>query len=537
MTTLGVVVLRRRDRRHRAELGRHRRADRPRAAARCPCPRLNTSWRTLDYDDPPLDRRPQRRPAPHARGRAHVVHRRLRHVRPRRLLRAARRPGRRRAQRQGQRHPGRRRVLVHQQPHGGRPRRATPATRSCTSSATRSACTTRSTTRSASAAASCGGAATRPATAVRSPPRTRPGTPRSSRSDGNTRPGLGPISHRRRRGLGRRPPLRPRRRERPRPLRPGRGVGADGLLQRRRRAVPLVVGLRARPADRGHPRTCAGSGGGGGGGGGSWETGEIDTQADVVVPPAGSRGVLISGTISAADKSALIESALPLPYPGDAATGCGAYTAARRGRRGRRARTASLHAVGALRRRRGRRSDRSRSPRPSRSRRPPRSARSVVISDSDGALVTRTAATGAAPTAGDVAISDPSIEQDPVTLTWKRSAGSTSAIFFSPDDGVVVAPAGVPRHGRVVRRSTPRRWPAPARAASRSRPPTGCAARSRSSPASPSACPTPRRRSRSRRRVPTIPSPSGLQPIVFSALAGDRDQELGDDAVVWTLRP
>ena len=27
--------------------------------------------------------------------------------------------------------------------------------------------------------------------------------------------------------------------------------------------------------------------------------------------------------------------------------------------------------------------------------------------------------------------------------------------------------------------------------------------------------------------------PVGLQPIVFSVVAGDRDQTLGDDAVVW----
>ena len=78
---------------------------------------------------------------------------------------------------------------------------------------------------------------------------------------------------------------------------------------------------------------------------------------------------------------------------------------------------------------------RPRSPRRSRSRVAPRSARVAVISDTDGQLVTRSAATGPAPTVGDVAISDASIERDPVTLTWKRSAGTTSAILFSPDDG------------------------------------------------------------------------------------------------------
>ena len=36
--------------------------------------------------------------------------------------------------------------------------------------------------------------------------------------------------------------------------------------------------------------------------------------------------MLISGTISAKDKSATIESALPMPYAGDAAPGAGSFT-------------------------------------------------------------------------------------------------------------------------------------------------------------------------------------------------------------------
>ena len=176
--------------------------------------------------------------------------------------------------------------------------------------------------------------------------------------------------------------------------------------------------------------------GGGGGGGGSWEaTGEVATQADVVEPPAGSRGVLISGTISATDKSATVDSALPMPYAGDAAPGAGSFTlrvedaagtvlATRKfaplvgfgdGAAGD-GETASFAEAVAL----------------------PGGAeigKVSVISDTEGPLVTRIAATGPAPTAGDVAISDASIERDPVTLTWKRSAGTTSAILFSPDDG------------------------------------------------------------------------------------------------------
>ena len=98
--------------------------------------------------------------------------------------------------------------------------------------------------------------------------------------------------------------------------------------------------------------------GGGGGGGGSWgETGEVATQADVVEPPAGSRGVLISGTISAKDKSATIESALPMPYAGDAAPGAGSFTLRVEDAAGGRSGDAQVRAAGRLRRRRGRRRD------------------------------------------------------------------------------------------------------------------------------------------------------------------------------------
>ena len=52
----------------------------------------------------------------------------------------------------------------------------------------------------------------------------------------------------------------------------------------------------------------------------------METAADVVVPPPGHRGVLISGTVDATTKTATITSALPLPYSGDAAPGAGTYT-------------------------------------------------------------------------------------------------------------------------------------------------------------------------------------------------------------------
>ena len=156
-----------------------------------------------------------------------------------------------------------------------------------------------------------------------------------------------------------------------------------------------------------------------------------------------------------------------------------------------------------------------------------------VISDSDGALVTRTAATGAAPTAGDVAISDPSIERDPVTLTWKRSAGTTSAIFFSPDDGASWRPLAFRVTGEsfVINPETLAGTAAGRFAVATTDGLRGAVTQLTGVTVSVSnAAPTieitsPR---------PEDPSPSGLQPIVFSALAGDRDQDLGDDAVVWS---
>ncbi len=280
-------------------------------------------------------------------------------------------------------------------------------------------------------------------------------------------------------------------------------------------------------------RSLAPAGGGGGGGGGSWgETGEVATQADVVAPPAGSRGVLISGTISAKDKSATIESAVPMPYAGDAAPGAGSFTlrvedaaggllATRKfaplvgfGDGPGDGETASFAEAVAI---------------------PGGTSigRVSVTSDTAGQLITRVAATGPAPTVSDVAISDASIERDPVTLTWKRSAGTISAILFSPDDGDSWRPlafrvagesfsvnpetlAGTER-GRFAVATTDGLRGAVAEL-------TGVTV-SVSNAAPTVSITSPRA---------DDPSPSGLQPILFQAVAGDRDQELADSAIVWS---
>src|SRR6185312_1743012 len=136
------------------------------------------------------------------------------------------------------------------------------------------------------------------------------------------------------------------------------------------------------------------------------ETGEVETAADVVVPPPGHRGVLINGTVDATTKTAVVSSALPLPYSGDAAPGAGAYTlrvedpagqllAERRFTPNVRfgdgegdGLTASFGEVVAI----------------------PQAAtvgKVTVINATDGPLGTRSAASGAAPTVGEVSISDP----------------------------------------------------------------------------------------------------------------------------------
>ena len=358
--------------------------------------------------------------------------------------------------------------------------------------------------------------------------------------DGNTRPGLGPIDNADDEVWGVDSRFA-RADENDLGLSdPEVQVRADELLLRRRRAVPLVVGVRARPADRRHPRSAPSPAG-------AAVAAEVAVagtparstpQADVVVPPAGSRGVLISGTVSAngqvRDDRVRV---LPMPYPGDAAPGTRRLHAARRGRRGRAARRAPLHADGPLRRRRRGRpavgdfAETIAIPAAAR-----RSARSSSATGRRR-IGSRTAAAGAAPTAGDVTISDPSIERDPVTLSWKRSAGSVSAVLLLARRRQVVAAARVPRRRRVARDR-----PEDARGHRR----TGRFAVATSdglrgavaeltgvtvsvSNAAPTADITSPR--------PEDPSPSGLQPIVFTVVAGDRDQTLGDDADRVDLRP
>ncbi len=120
-----------------------------------------------------------------------------------------------------------------------------------------------------------------------------------------------------------------------------------------------------------------------------------------------------------------------------------------------------------------------------------------------------------------------------MTLTWKRSAGTTSAIFFSPDDGASWRPLAFRVTGEsfVVNPETLAGTGAGRFAVATTDGLRGAVTQLTGVTVSVSnAAPTveitsPR---------PDDPSPSGLQPIVFSALAGDRDQDLGDDAVVWS---
>ena len=257
----------------------------------------------------------------------------------------------------------------------------------------------------------------------------------------------------------------------------------------------------------------------------------METAADVVVPPPGHRGVLISGSVDATTKTATITSALPLPYSGDAAPGAGTYTLrvedpagqvlterrftpnVRFGDGEGDGLTASFGEIVAI----------------------PQAAtigKVTVVNTADGALGTRSAAAGPAPTVGTVAISDPRIAAAPVTLTWKRSPGSVSAVLFSPDDGVTWRPLAFRLSGEslVIRPETLTATAAGRFAVATTDGLRGAVAQLEGITVSvANAAPTieitsPR---------PDDPSPSGLQPITFSALAGDRDEALPADAVVW----
>ena len=206
--------------------------------------------------------------------------------------------------------------------------------------------------------------------------------------------------------------------------------------------------------------------------------------------------------------------------------------AARRGRRGRPARGASFHAVGAFRRRRGRRSLRfvRRGGRDSRGRRD-RQGRCHQPQRRPACHAYRRDRPG----------TDRERRRD---LRRQHRAGARHPDLEAVgriDIGDlllarrrrVVAPAGVPRRWRVVRdqpRDAGRHGGGPLRGHDHRRAARGGRAAHR------------RHRERVQRRADDRdhvaaridPSPSGLQPIVFAAIAGDRDQELDDEAVVWS---
>lgn len=298
----------------------------------------------------------------------------------------------------------------------------------------------------------------------------------------------------------------------------------DGAGQRRWPSAferdQQIAGLRALQARAG------------GGGGGSWETGEVSTQAQVVTPPAGSRGVLISGTVDASTKTATVESALPLPYAGDAAPGEGTFTLRVEGAGGTvlaereftplvgfgegeedglKATFAQAVAI-------------------------PEDAeieRVVVVSDADGPLGTRAAATGPAPEVSDVTISDASIGADPVTLRWKRTPGTRAAVLFSPDDGKSWRPLTFRQTGESfeIDPATLAGTPAGRFAVAVTDGLRGAVAQLPDSVNVTVGNAVPTVEITSPR--PDDPSPSGVQPILFTAVAGDRDQVLADSAIVW----
>ena len=316
----------------RAELGRHRPSRSPACRARCRCRSFNTACAHARLRGASVDRRPQRRPAQRARDRAHVL--RAAPARPPRDVYYGLLDGPSVGGLNGQANgiPGTaassftnqldgptssgyaRNTIVHELSHtlgvhhavdnSPRHQRRLPLV----------------------------GRQQDRRTAARSRP-AAPGHSPFISVTGRTRPGLGSISsadnevwgvdHRFARADENDLSL-----SEPADVWALMGYCSDGNGQFRGRRRSSAT------SDRRHPLPRAVNGGGGGVGDGSWvDTGEIDSPADVVAPPAGHHGVLISGSVNATTRrrrqvraaDALLRAT---PRPARATTRCGVEDAA-----------------------------------------------------------------------------------------------------------------------------------------------------------------------------------------------------------------
>lgn len=272
-----------------------------------------------------------------------------------------------------------------------------------------------------------------------------------------------------------------------------------------------------------------------GGGGGGAETGEVETPADAVAPPAGQRGVLVSGKVSGEPAVASLSGVLPLPYPGDAAPGSGPFVLTVLDASGstlatRRFTPAVQHGdnaggVGESDAEAGVFSETLSVPTAA------VISRVRVVRDTQGVLLDTSSASAPAPAPTGVGSSTNTIGTSDATIDWSGASGSEFAVLFSPDDGQTWTPVGfdVTASELVVDPSTLSETTEGKFAVASTNGFDGSVAEvsgitvTNADPEIAIIAP-----------AADGPPASGLQAISFEATAADRDEELPDGAVTWS---
>ena len=261
------------------------------------------------------------------------------------------------------------------------------------------------------------------------------------------------------------------------------------------------------------------------------------TRADeqLVAPPAGSSGLLVSGVISGETGAVTFKPAVPLPYPGDAASGSGPFEVSLESATGDVLATRRFEPVV----RNGDTPDGVGDSGPEEGAFaevmsvPPGAtvAKIVVRHDTVGVIGTRLAPAGAPPAVGGVGVSDSSIEDTPVDLDWTGPAGSAYAVFLSRDDGATWSPLAFDLDASALKLDPKAlQETAGGRLAVASSDGVNGTVVASGPVTVTNAPPTVEIVSPADDDAP----PSGVQTIRFEAIAGDRDEVLPAGAVTWS---